>query len=386
MPPASRVVAFTWHQRTSPIETRERLLEALASGPDRALLATCHRVEIYAAIPRDADAADFARALGLANDDRAAMTIREGAAAVQHLFSVAAGLDSAVVGEPQILGQVRRAYASTSHPMLVAVLGRALHVGRVVRSSAGLSSARSVGSLAVDALLAAVPSPHDATIVVIGAGEMGKLAIRALARRVQRVIVANRDRARGASLAEVHGAQAIALEDVPNALDGAAGVISAADTRGTVLTARVLAARACRGPLAVVDIAVPRSLDADARAVLGTLYRSVDDLPGARSVVPAGAIDDAQRRCAAEADRFVRERAAESGEAIRALRARAETLRAAKLERAMRRLGHLSERDRRIVTALSETITHALLHAPTVAIRERAIAVHADPDPLGGAR
>ncbi len=385
MPPASRVVAFTWHQRTSPIETRERLLEALASGPDRALLATCHRVELYAAIPRDADAADFARALGLANDDRAAMTIREDAAAVQHLFSVAAGLDSAVVGEPQILGQVRRAYASTSHPMLVTVLGRALHVGRVIRSSAGLSSARSVGSLAVDVLLDAVPSPADATVLVIGAGEMGKLAIRALSRRVAHVVVANRDRARAASLAETLGATAVGLEDVPSALADAEGVISAADTRGGVLTEAVLAARVRTAPLTVVDIAVPRSLDADARALLGRSYLSVDDLPGAQAAVPAALVQIAQGRCAVEADRFVRERAPESAEAIRALRAGAEILRAAKLERAMRRLGHLSERDRRIVTALSETITHALLHAPTLAIREEAIAA-GDRDPLGGPR
>ena len=386
MPPAYRVVAFTWHRRTSPIETRERLLAVLSSGPDRALLATCHRVEIYAAISRDAEAAEFTRAFDLAVDDRAAMTILEDAAAVQHLFSVAAGLDSAVVGEPQILGQVRRAYASASHPVLVTVLGRALHVGRVVRASAGLSSARSVGSLAVDVLLDAVPSPADATVLVIGAGEMGNLAIRALTRRVRQVVVANRDRARADSLAEVHGALAIGLEDVPSALADAAGVISAADTRGAVLTAAVLAARVRSAPLTVVDIAVPRSLDAEARALLGRSYLSVDDLPGAQAAVPAALVQIAQGRCAVEADRFVRERAPESAEAIRALRARAEVLRAAKVERAMRRLGHLSERDRRIVTVLSETITHALLHAPTVALRERAIADRADLDPLGGAR
>src|SRR5207244_718767 len=94
-----RIVALAWHQRTAAIDTRERLLGVLTSGADRALLATCHRVELYLA-PPDADAVRVAADLGISGPDRATMSVLEGTAAIAHLFAVASGLDSAVVGEP----------------------------------------------------------------------------------------------------------------------------------------------------------------------------------------------------------------------------------------------------------------------------------------------
>jgi glutamyl-tRNA reductase len=366
-----RIVALAWHQRTSAIDTRERLLGVLASGADRALLATCHRVELYLALPDDADAGRMVAELGIPGRDRASMAVLEGSAAVAHLFAVASGLDSAVVGEPQILGQVRRACATATHPSLVAALARALHVGRAVRKASDLTSTRSVGSLAVDVALAAIPDPPRGTVLVVGAGEMGKLALRALVRRVGAVVVANRDVARAHELAATYGARAIPLSDVPMALAGADAVISAADTRGTLFDAALIERRLRSGPLAVVDIAVPRSLDADARALLGASYRSVDDLPGARTRVPDAAVAAAIERCALEARRFCETRTPERASAIRELRDRAERVRAAKLARAMKHLGHLSTRDRRIVAALTENLTRALLHSPTVALRER---------------
>lgn len=368
-----RLVAFTWHQRTSTIDVRERLLSALAPGPDRVLLATCHRVELYAVLPAALRPRDFLTAHGVAPSDLGAMASYEGRAALAHLFAVAAGLDSAVAGEPQILSQVRRAYlAQRGLPsLLVAALERAIHTGRVVRAAAGLSSARSVGSLAVDVVLSELPVPEQATVLVIGAGEMGKLAVRALTRRVARVVVANRDVDRATTLAEAHEAIAIPLTDVPSALADADAVVSAADTRGAVITAPLLSARLANGaPLVIVDVAVPRSLDAAARAVAGDRYRSVDDLPGASARVPAATLRAALERCAAEASRFWDERAPERREAIRAMRSSAERVRAAKLARTMARLGHLSPRDRRIVEAFSTTLTNALLHEPTVAVRE----------------
>jgi len=312
--------------------------------------------------------------LAIAPEDAETMTAYLDSDALAHLFFVGAGLDSAVAGEPQILSQVRRAYTSQRgiDPLLVAAFERAIYVGRAVRTASGLSSARSVGSLAVDVVVSRLASPDRATVLVIGAGEMGKLAVRALARRVGRVVVANRDAGRASVLAEAHDAIAIPLSDVPGALDDADAVVSAADTRGTLLTARLLAARlASPRPLAIVDLAVPRSLDADARALVGDRYLCVDDLPGASARVPEATLRAARVRCEVEAARFFNERAPESKEAIRTLRMTAERVRAAKLERALQRLGHLSARDRRIVEALSTTLTNALLHEPTVALRER---------------
>lgn len=368
-----RLVAYLWHQRTAAVETRERLLALLASGADRLLIETCHRVELYAAVPADVGAGTWVEATSLGPDERASCTTLAGADAAAHLFEVAAGLDSTVAGETQILRQVRRTYleAAAPHPLLARLFERALHVGREIRRTSGLSSERSVGSLAIDELVRLLPGAARATVLVVGAGEVGKLAVRSLTRRVGRVLVANRDRARAEAVAAGHGARAIALSEVAAEIRSVDAVVSAADTRGDVLTPAVLRPRLAAGPLVLIDIAVPRSVSAETRTLDGLVYRSIDDLPGAQSVVPAHLLQAARDRCAVEAERFVLERGPESGEAIRALRARADLVRTAKLERAMKRLGHLSERDRRIVTALSQTLTNALLHAPTVALRER---------------
>lgn len=355
------LVAHVAHQRDVALDTRERLLATLSAAPGRVVLATCHRVEIYEMVDQ-IDAVPAMRTL-----------VAEDAAA--HLFRVTTGLDSAIAGEAQILRQVRAAYEAASgdlHPMLRRLFERALHVGREIRRTTRLGEVhRSVGSLAVDAAVQALEDPASATVLVIGAGEMGKLAVRALSHRVAGVLVANRDRARAETIAAMTGAEALALDDIPAALARSDAVVSAADTRGTVLTRALLSARLRQRTLVIVDIAVPRSVAGDARDLAGLRYRSVDDLTNETAAVPAHEVAFAAERCSRDALAFVREwseRAA--AEAIRDVRASAESLRRTQLERALRRLGHLGERDRRIVEALSTGLTNALLHAPTVALRE----------------
>ncbi len=355
------LVAHVAHQRDAALDTRERLLATLTAAPGRVVLATCHRVEIYEMVDR-IEAVPAMRTL-----------VAEDAAA--HLFRVTTGLDSAIAGEAQVLRQVRAAYEAASgdlHPMLRRLFERALHVGREIRRSTRLGDVhRSVGSLAVDAAVQALDDPASATVLVIGAGEMGKLAVRALSHRVAGVLVANRDRARAETVAAMTGAEALALDDIPAALARSDAVVSAADTRGTVLTRALLSSRLRQRALVIVDIAVPRSVAGDARDLAGLRYRSVDDLTNETAAVPAHEVTFAAERCSREALAFVREwneRAA--AEAIRDVRASAESLRQTQLERALRRLGHLGERDRRIVEALSTGLTNAILHAPTVALRE----------------
>ena len=357
----AQLVARVVHQRDAALDTRERLLGTLGSAPGRVVLSTCHRVEVYEAVDQVESSSDMRTLVG-----------REAAA---HLFRVAAGLDSAIAGEPQILRQVRAAYEAAAgdlDPMLTRLFERALHVGREIRRETRLGEVRrSVGSLAVDDALRALDDAASATVLVIGAGEMGKLAVRALSRRVARVLVANRDRARAEIAAATSGAVALDLEDVPEAIASADVVISAADTRGTLLTRELLSARLPGRPLVIVDIAVPRSVAEDARELAGLRYRSVDDLADESANVPASDIAIAAERCSREAVAFMREwRERGAAEVIRDVRARAESLRQAQLERALRRLGHLGERDRRIVEALSTGVTNAILHAPTVALRE----------------
>lgn len=357
----TQLVAHVVHQRDAALDTRERLLGTLLNAPGRVVLATCHRVEVYETTGRVQPVAD--------------MRTLVGDAAAAHLFRVSAGLDSAIAGEPQILGQVRAAYEAAIgdlHPMLGRLFERALHVGREIRRTTRLGEVRrSIGSLAVDDGLRSLDDPGSATVLVIGAGEMGKLAVRALSRRVVRVLVANRDRARAEAVSTMSGAVALGLEDVPAALARADVVISAADTRGTLLTRDLVSSRLRARPLVIEDIAVPRSVAEDARDIAGLRYRTVDDLAAESVDVPASDVALAAERCAREAAAFMREwRERAATEAIRDVRAHAESLRQAKLERALRRLGHLGERDRRIVAALSTSVTNAILHAPTVALRE----------------
>ncbi len=376
--PDTQLAVLRLHQRSATIDARERLTEIVAARAHRAAvgLLTCHRVEVYAAVPANADArATIAERL--ASDDAvlADAAVETGAAAATHLFRVSCGLDSAIVGEGQIANQVRRTYDAALErgldPILSAAFQRALHLARTIRATTPLGSVRrSIGSLAVDEALAHVAEAHAVTALVIGAGEVGKLASRALARRVGRLIVANRDAARGAEVAAMAGAEAVALDALTGALARSDVVISAADTRGTLLTRDLLAARTADRPLVLVDIAVPRSVSEDTRALRGLLYLDVDDLGTAAAAIPEDVVADAERRCAAGGAAFaswLEERRA--ADTIRALRERAHAIRDRQLSRALGHLGHLSERDREVVASLATALTGALLHEPTVRLR-----------------
>ena len=378
--PAARLALLHVHQRTAPLDARERLsaiVSAAAPRADLVAVLTCHRVEVYAAIPTDADPL-AAMAERLASDDPVLehAVIRTDDDAARHLFRVSCGLDSAIVGEGQIANQVRRAHEDARtrgiDPILAAAFQRALHLARAVRATTPLGAVRrSIGSLAVDAALGRVAEPARATALVVGAGEIGKLAARALARRVRRLIVANRDAARGAELAGPIGADAVGLEGLAAALARADVVISAADSRGTVLTRELLEPRAAARPLVVVDIAVPRSVAEDARELPGLAYRDVDDLASDVSGVPGEVLAEVERRCADAADAYIAwlaERGAAG--AIKVLRDEAEAIRRRHLGRAMRRLGHLNERDREVVASLAASLTNALVHEPTIRLRE----------------
>ncbi|TMC41342.1 MAG: hypothetical protein E6J23_14085 [Chloroflexi bacterium] len=350
-------------------------------------LVTCHRVEVFACLAADSDARAWLGGSIEAPELVDAVVVRTEAAAVTHLFRVAAGLDSAIAGERQILGQLRRAYAGRPTPLpslLSAAVERALHHGRLLRARTALGSVtRSIGSLAVDELLRHVPEPADATILVVGAGEIGKLAIRALRRRVGRTLVVSQSGESAERAASVAGGEAVALADIARAIDAADGVISAADTRGLVLTADLLRPRVARRPLVVVDIAMPRSLAADARVLEGLRYRSVDDLRSEATISPevVASCEEASRAAAA---RFLDDTAGrDAAPVIAALHARADGLRQRQLDRALAKLGHLSERDREVVAALAQALARGLIHEPTAALRSKPSRVGAARDLFG---
>ena len=301
------------------------------------------------------------------------MAVRTEPAAVNHLFRVAAGLDSAIPGERQILGQLRRAYAARGTRLpsrLSAAVERALHHGRLLRAQTPLGSVtRSIGSLAVDELLRQVPEPAGATVLVVGAGEVGKLAVRALRRRVGQILVVSQSGGSAERAAADAGGEAIALANIGRAIDAADGIISAADTRGSVLTAELLTVRLERRPLVIVDIAMPRSVAAEARVLEGLRYRTVDDL-GSEASISGRVIAECEEACRLAAAEFIDESAArDAAPVIAALHAQAESLRRRQLDRALRKLGHLNHRDREVVAGLAQALARGLLHAPTAALR-----------------
>lgn len=377
---ARRLALLHLHQRSAPLDAREALAaiaeRAPASG-DLVGLLTCHRVELYAAVAIDvAPRAHIARQLGVAEPPLADGEIVVDAEAARHLFRVSCGLDSAVRGEGQILGQVRRTYDAARarhrlHPVLSEAFQTALRLARELRATSALGGVRrSVGSLAVDEALRLAPDAATGTALVVGAGEVGKLASRALRARVRRLVIANRDRRRAETLGAELGAQAVGLEGLDAALAEADVVISAADTRGALLTRERIAARVASAPLVLVDIAVPRSVDLETRSLPGLVYRSVDDFSSDADPALAAAMAEAEARCAAEAQAFLaRVRGREAAATIRRLRGRAERVRREQLSRALAKLRHLDARDRDIVEAFSATLMNALLHDPTVALR-----------------
>ena len=369
------LVSWSLHQRDAPISARERLAASLPRAVERGALAliTCHRVEVFACLPLLLEPRTWLRGTVEAPDVLDAVVVRTEPAAVNHLFRVAAGLDSAIPGERQILGQLRRAYAARGTRLpsrLSAAVERALHHGRLLRAQTPLGSVtRSIGSLAVDELLRQVPEPAGATVLVVGAGEVGKLAVRALRRRVGQILVVSQSGGSAERAAADAGGEAIALANIGRAIDAADGIISAADTRGSVLTAELLTVRLERRPLVIVDIAMPRSVAAEARVLEGLRYRTVDDL-GSEASVSGRVIAECEEACRLAAAEFIDESAArDAAPVIAALHAQAESLRRRQLDRALRKLGHLNHRDREVVAGLAQALARGLLHAPTAALR-----------------
>ena len=372
MDPLASLVVASLRQGDAAIDARERLVDALRDeAPLRAFVfATCHRVEIYAVVePELDDEATLAR-LHVAKGT-AGLRLFRGEEAARHLFRVATGLDSLIQGESQVLGQLRRTVDATSaEPLLAAAVRRALNLAREIRARTVLGQVtRSLGSLAVEEALRHLERPHEATVLVIGAGEMGKLASRALQRRVKSLLIANRGAARAVELARDLAAETMSLDEIETALARADAVISAADTRGAVLDASRLARRLAAGPLVVIDLAMPRSVAPDARSLGGLVYRSADDLRDT-SALPPEAIVLAEQSCAIAARRFASEWMARMATpVIQEMHARADEHRRRQLARAMSKLGHLGARDREVVQALARSLTNALLHEPTIALR-----------------
>jgi glutamyl-tRNA reductase len=402
------VVIGVSHQ-TAPLEVRERLavipaemearLQELVRLPavgEATLLSTCNRVEIYVASP------EARGALGaLRSQLRAALTGKEGDGseldrhlyervgreAIHHLFRVACSLDSLVVGEPQILGQLKDAYDTAMRAQTVGrVLGfyfpRAFRIARKVRRDTAIARQPvSVSSVAVE-LARQVWSGFDGRkVLLVGAGKMSDLAARALRASGASVTVTNRTAARAEELAARLGCEVAPFEDLEGSLVRADIVITSTGARshifGVALLDRVQRARK-RRPLVLIDIAVPRDVDPAVDAVDGIFRWDIDNL---QKVVSQNLEDRRQEADRAEAlvdEELGRCLAAHRGHAvgptITALRARYLGVARGEADKTLAALVGCDERTRRALSQLAESIVAKLLHPPQVALKKAAAA------------
>ncbi len=290
--------------KTAPVEVRERLAVRpsrlpchgcrlkLGAGLDEVvLLSTCNRVEVYGATSSWVQGKVFRifQQLCPGLDVTPYVYVKEGAAAVEHLFSVASGLDSMVIGETEITGQVKNAYQAAQQAGLTGrTLNRwfqtALQVAKEVRTHTGIGrGTTSVGSVAVElAEKIFAGDLSDKTVMILGAGKMGEACVRHLAKRGARsVLVANRSLERAQALAAELGGRALPFDERLQALAAADIVVSSTGSPTTVLhkheIAGVLAARSNR-PLVLVDIAVPRDIAPDVEELENVYLYNIDHL------------------------------------------------------------------------------------------------------------
>jgi glutamyl-tRNA reductase len=401
------VVCVGLSHKTAPVEVRERhafpasrMREALVALADyavvseAAMLQTCGRLEIYAEVD------DFEAGVGeiksfLSNfrhgaidyDIESFLYTHLGQRAVEHLFRVATGLDSMLIGEAEILGQVKDAYVAAQHAK---TLGKTLHhlfrealnAGKTARSQTPIGhDSVSVATAAIDAARKQLGTLSGKSVVVVGAGKMGRTAVRRLREEgASHLIVTNRTMSRAREvIAEAGFGEAVELPGLSEALASADLVVASTGASHFVLSVeRVREAMSLRPqrPMFVVDIAVPRDADP---AIAEIENVSLVDIDGLKSVVEETL--DARRQAVPAVEEIVGEYVQRFSHwyhsrvavpVIATLTQKAETIRAAELERLFARCPGLNERERMLITGATLTIVSKMLHSVILKMREKA--------------
>jgi glutamyl-tRNA reductase len=399
------LVVIGLNHRTTPVELLERMavpaselakalhtLERSENLAEVAVLSTCNRTEVYARCTRFHPAVEDVRNFLTDQSGLDPDTITDHLytyhddAAVAHLFGVAAGVDSMIVGEGEILGQVREAWEiaereSMIGPIVSLVFRQAVEVGKRARTETGIGRhAVSVSSAAVAVAGERLGGLEGRRVLVVGAGDVGAgMAIALNGAGVGEIVVANRSPERGQELAARVGGRAIGLDGVIDSLVDT-DVLLASTGAGDVLIERseIEAAMGRRDgrALLIVDIAVPRNIDPGVAQVFGVTLLDIDGLKAfaAQSLEQRRQeIDKVREIITEELERFRIERSArEVAPLVSSLRARGEELRVAELGRFGSRLAKLDPTERDAVEALTRGLVNKLLHDPTVRIKEAA--------------
>lgn len=389
--------------KTAPVEIREKVafpanemavplqhMLSLPSISEAVIVSTCNRVELYA-VSRQAEAAivelkDFlARFHNIPQDKlNEHLYDYEGATAIQHVLRVAASLDSMVIGEPQILGQIKTAYGyACEYKTAGAILNRFLHkafsVAKRVRNETAIaSSAVSVSFAAVELARKIFDSLDNKTVMLIGAGEMCELAAKHFVNNgVSKVLVTNRTFSRAEKLAAEFEGTAVNFDNFQEQLHRADIVLSSTGAPDYVLTAKKLkeVSRLRRyKPMFLIDIAVPRDIDPAANRIDSIYLYDVDDLQG---VVEAN-LKERQKE-AAKAELIIAEEVKqfqgwlatlEVKPTIVALRRQLEQVRQNEVEKTLAGLSGISEKERKAIDAMTSAIVNKILHRPTSILKQ----------------
>src|SRR5947199_1286685 len=388
------------NHRTAPLEVRERFAHAprevpaalervLSAGAGGGvLLSTCNRTEFYLAEPGDATPATvwaiLTERLGEGRSASEYGYLVRDRDAVRHLYRVSAGLDSMILGESQIQGQVREAWEtsrSLAGPVLHRLFQSALLVGARVRSETALAAGAASAPSAAVALAGKIFGLlAGRTALILGAGDIAELAASCLASEGVRVtLVANRTYERAQAIAEQLGGAALTLDEAWDHFASADIVLSSTAAPHAVVTwervAPAIGRRRGR-PLCILDLAVPRDVEPAVGQLENVFLYDVDDLQAVAAQAAAERrteIPAAERIVSEEVERFW---AWYGGLAVvpvlKEVRDRLEQMRAAELERALRRLAHLSAEDREQIEHLSHALLNKFLHRPTIALKEAA--------------
>jgi glutamyl-tRNA reductase len=362
------------------------------------VLATCNRVEVFAEVDRFHGGVTevsrvLARQAGATVEELSPyVTVHYEDQAVAHLFTVAAGLDSMVVGETQVLGQLRTAYALAREQGTVGramhpVAQRALRVGKRVHSETGIDRAgASLVSVSLDRAEERIGPLAGRPVLVVGAGSMGALAATTLARRGAAVTVSSRTAAHAERLAASVEGRAADLADLPAGIAAADVLVTCTGARGVVVGTEVVAgAMAARPgrPLVVIDLALPRDVDPGVAALPGVHVVDLALLQGERgadghaSASPVAADDVAAAHALIEAETALlraERQAAAVAPTVSALRSQAAEVVDAELLRLSARLPDLDTRARAEVARTVHRVVDKLLHEPTVRVKELASA------------
>jgi glutamyl-tRNA reductase len=388
------------NHQTAPLAVRERVTfqaERLQSALDEfvrgepvkeaAILSTCNRTELYCVLGEPQAALDWLASYHRVppQELKPYVYTLPHAEAVRHAFRVASGLDSMVVGEPQILGQMKEAAraaesAGTLGTLLNKLFQRSFAVAKEVRSNTGIgANVVSMAAAAVKLAARIFPSLADQKVLLIGAGEMIELAATHFAaQRPRAMAVANRTLERAQALAQRFGAESFELRDLPERLPEYDIVVSCTASslpiigKGTM--ERTIRARRHR-PMFMVDLAVPRDIEAEVAAMDDVFLYTVDDLA---AMVREGV--DSRQSAVAQAEAIIESQVGsflhwmdsrEMVPLIRQLRESAEDARRGEVERAARLLAR-GDDPKAVLEALSHGLTNKLLHAPTQALNQGA--------------